>query len=208
MSKSNFVAIAGNIGVGKTSLSKLLHERFGWKVFFEPERQNPYLADFYRDMHRWAYHSQIFFLTQRFKDHLTIQESPAPSIQDRTIYEDAEIFAENLFLRDLMPKRDYESYKNLYSTMVLTLEKPSIVVYLKASTWTLLSRIRKRGRDYERDIDTEYLDQLNILYDNWIKRISQTWNVLVIDTDNYDMTSDSEWLEGILEEVKNQIEEQ
>ncbi|MFQ5769501.1 MAG: deoxynucleoside kinase, partial [bacterium] len=109
MSKSNHIAIAGNIGVGKTSLSKLLHGRFGWQVFYEPETQNPYLEDFYQDMRRWAYHSQIFFLTQRFKDHLEIQKIKSPCIQDRTIYEDAEIFAENLFQRDLMPARDYES---------------------------------------------------------------------------------------------------
>ncbi|MFQ5603636.1 MAG: deoxynucleoside kinase [bacterium] len=205
MSKSNLIAIAGNIGVGKTSLSKLIHERFGWKVFYEPEVKNPFLADFYQDMRRWAFHSQIFFLTQRFKDHLKIQKSPAPCIQDRTIYEDAEIFAENLFLRDLMPERDYESYRNLYHAMVKTLKKPAIVVYLKASTWTLLSRIRKRGRSYERDIDREYLAQLNIGYDNWIKRISRTWKVLVIDTDNYDIACDRDWLEGILEEIQSNI---
>ena len=203
MSKSNFVAIAGNIGVGKTSLSKLLNKRFGWKVFLEPERQNPYLADFYQDMPRWAYHSQIFFLTERFRDHLKIQPRNEPSIQDRTIYEDAEIFAENLFQRELMPAREYESYKRLYRAMVLTLKKPAIVVYLKATTWTLLSRIRKRGRNYERDLDREYLAQLNILYDNWVKKISKSWNVLVIDTENYDMTADAAWLEGILAEIRN-----
>lgn len=205
MSKSNLVAIAGNIGVGKTSLGELLHERFGWKVFYEPETHNPYLECFYQDMRRWAFHSQIFFLTQRFKDHLTIQETSAPCIQDRTIFEDAEIFAANLFQRELMPARDYESYRNLYQAMVLTLERPAIVVYLKASTWTLLSRIRKRGRHYERDIDREYLAQLNIGYEQWIKRISKTWNVLVIDTDNYDLNRDQNWLEGILEEIMNRV---
>ncbi|NIR51325.1 deoxynucleoside kinase [candidate division KSB1 bacterium] len=205
MIKSNFVAIAGNIGVGKTTLSKLLSERFDWKVFFEPETKNPYLEDFYADMRRWAYHSQVFFLTERFKDHLRIQRSRSTCIQDRTIYEDAEIFAANLFRRELMPARDYDSYKNLYSAMVKTLKRPAMVVYLKASTWTLLSRIRRRGRAYERGIDREYLAQLNISYDNWIKRISEDWNVLVIDTDNYDINKDVDWLESILEEIKARL---
>ncbi len=195
MIQSNLVAIAGNIGVGKTSLSKLLHERFGWSVYYEPETRNPYLESFYGDMKRWAFHSQIFFLTQRFKDHLSIQELGAPCIQDRTIYEDAEIFVENLYLRELMPERDYQSYLNLYEAMAESLQKPGLVVYLKASTWTLISRIRKRGRSYERDIDREYLAQLNIGYDNWIKKISEGWNVLVIDTDNYDIDRDVDWLE-------------
>jgi deoxyadenosine/deoxycytidine kinase len=203
--KSNLLAIAGNIGVGKTSLSKLLHSRFGWQVYYEPEVTNPYLESFYRDMRRWAFHSQIFFLTQRFNDHLSIQKLHVPCIQDRTIFEDAEIFAENLFQGELLPARDYESYRNLYQAMIRTLEEPALVVYLKASTWTLLSRIRKRGRDYERDIDKEYLAQLNIGYDRWIKKISESWNVLVIDTDNYDMHKDVSWLEGILEEIGDRI---
>ncbi len=205
MIQSNLVAIAGNIGVGKTSLSKLLHERFGWSVYYEPETRNPYLESFYGDMKRWAFHSQIFFLTQRFKDHLSIQELDAPCIQDRTIYEDAEIFAANLYKRELMPARDYESYQSLYEAMVQTLKRPAVVVYLKASTWTLISRIRRRGRAYERDIDKEYLAQLNIDYEEWIKKISRSWNVLVIDTDNYDMDKDPDWLEGILEEIKSSV---
>lgn len=205
MVKSNFIAIAGNIGVGKTSLTKLISKRFGWRVFYEPEVKNPYLEDFYKDMQRWAYHSQIFFLTQRFKDHLKIQKSHAPSVQDRTIYEDAEIFAANLYQRELMPSRDYQAYQDLYEAMVQSLKRPGLVVYLKASTWTLLSRIRKRGRSYERNIDKEYLAQLNIAYENWIKKISNSWNVLIVDTDNYDMSRDLDWLEGILEEIKVNI---
>ncbi len=199
------MAIAGNIGVGKTTLSAVLHHRYGWDVFYEPEKQNPYLQDFYADMRRWAYHSQIFFLTQRFKDHLKIQASPSICIQDRTIYEDAEIFAANLYERGLMPARDYESYRGLYKAMVQTLQPPALVVYLKASTWTLLSRIRKRGRDYERNIDREYLAQLNIGYDHWVRKIAQDWEVLVVDTDNYDMTQDADWLEGILEAIYTRL---
>ena len=204
--QSNYIAIAGNIGVGKTTLTKLLKERFGWPIFFEPEVKNPYIEDFYQDMRRWAYHSQIFFLTERFKDHLRIQKSEKPCVQDRTIYEDAEIFVEILYLRELMPERDYRSYQHLYEAMAESLQKPGLVVYLKASTWTLISRIRKRGRSYERDIDREYLAQLNIGYDNWIKKISQGWNVLVIDTDHYDIDRDVDWLEGILEEIREKVE--
>lgn len=200
--KSNFIAIAGNIGVGKTSLTNLISKRFGWTVFYEPEVKNPYLEDFYKDMQRWAYHSQIFFLTQRFKDHLKIQKSQAPCVQDRTIYEDAEIFAANLYQRELMPSRDYQAYQDLYAAMVQSLKRPGLVVYLRASTWTLLSRIRKRGRSYERDIDKEYLAQLNIGYENWVKKISNSWNVLIVDTDNYDMSKDLDWLEGILEDIR------
>lgn len=202
----HFIAVAGNMGVGKTTLTQLLQERFGWQTFFEPQEKNPYLTDFYQDMRRWAYHSQIFFLTQRFKDHLTIQNSRRMCIQDRTIYEDAEIFAENLYRRNLMPERDYLSYRNLYEALSQALKHPALVIYLRASTWTLISRIRKRGRSYERDIDPEYLAQLNMGYEAWIRRISATWNVLVVDTDNYDMSCDTDWLEGILEEIHERVQ--
>ncbi len=201
----NFLAIAGNMGVGKTTLTELLSDRFGWKTYFEPQAKNPYLTDFYVDMQKWALHSQIFFLTQRFKDHIAIQHSPDICIQDRTIYEDAEIFASNLFQRDLMPERDYETYRSLYEAMEQSLQHPELIIYLKASIWTLISRIRKRGREYERDVNTEYLAQLNINYERWIKRISGSWNVMIIDTDNFDMHKDTEWMEGILEEVRHRM---
>lgn len=207
MAKSKFIVVAGNIGVGKTTLNELLQERFGWEVYFEPQAKNPYITDFYRDMQRWAYHSQIFFLTERFKDHLKIQNSQKVSLQDRSIYEDAEIFAHNLFDRELMPERDYLSYMNLYEAMLGSLQKPDLVIYLKASAWTLISRIRKRGRDYERDIDREYLAQLNIGYDKWIKKISESWNVMVIDTDNFDIELDRDWLEGIITEIGARVGE-
>lgn len=206
MFKSNFIAVAGNIGVGKTTLTKKLQERFGWEVYFEPQEKNPYLIDFYKDMRRWAYHSQIFFLTQRFKDHIKIQQSEQVCLQDRTIYEDAEIFAANLYHRDLMPERDYRSYCDLYEAMRLSLQKPGLVVYLKASTWTLISRIRKRGREYEKDIDREYLAQLNMGYDSWIRKISENWNVLVVDTDEYDIERDYEWLENTLEIIRDKVQ--
>ncbi len=205
LSKSAFIAIAGNMGVGKTTLTELLNKRFGWQTFYEPQAKNPYIEDFYRDMRRWAYHSQIFFLTQRFRDHLAIQKRQEVSIQDRTIYEDAEIFAQNLFVRGMMPERDYEAYKSLYQAMSESLKRPDVVVYLRASTWTLISRIRKRGRSYERDVDTEYLAQLNIAYERWIRKIVNDWNVLVVDTDNFDMYDDVAWLDSILDEIRDRI---
>lgn len=203
MFKSNFIAVAGNIGVGKTTLTEKLQQRFGWDAYFEPQERNPYLKDFYKDMRRWAYHSQIFFLTQRFKDHIQIQRSRNTCLQDRTIYEDAEIFAANLYQRGLLPERDYRAYCELYEAMTLSLKRPGLVVHLKASTWTLISRIRKRGRSYERDLDSEYLAQLNMGYDAWIRRISESWNVLVIDTDDYDLEQDQVWLESIAEEIRS-----
>ncbi len=200
-----FVAIAGNIGVGKTTLTGLLHRRFQWRPFFETVAENPYLADFYDDMQRWAFHSQIFFLTQRLKMHLELQEWAGVCVQDRTIYEDAEIFAQNLFESGCMTGRDFQSYQDLYQTLAGSLKRPDLVVYLKASPWTLVSRIRKRGREYERDIDREYLLKLNLAYNRWVKRIAEKWSVLVVDTDDYDMERDVNWLESIVEAICERV---
>jgi len=202
---SNSIAIAGNIGVGKTTLTRLLFERYGWKTYYEPQAANPYILDFYRDMQRWSFHSQVFFLTRRFQDHIAIQQSKEVCIQDRSIYEDAEIFAHNLFMRKQMPQRDYETYQNLYEAMAASIKRPGLVVYLKANTWTLMTRIQKRGRDYERSVDREYLGQLNILYGRWIKKISHDWNLLVVDTDNFDMHENTDWLEEVLEEIGKRV---
>jgi deoxyadenosine/deoxycytidine kinase len=200
--RNPFVAIAGNIGVGKTTLTKLLVERFGWTAFFEKEVANPYLADFYQDMPAWAFQSQIFFLKERIKDHLQIQATNAPCVQDRTIYEDAEIFAHNLFERGLMHARDYACYADLYAAISSSLRPPDLFVYLRASTWTLISRIRKRGRDYEQNIDKEYLAQLNLNYERWAKRIVKKHNVVIVDTDEHEVYRDKDWLEGVIEEIQ------
>jgi len=203
--RSLFVAIAGNIGVGKTTLTKMLVERFGWTGFFEKEVANPYLADFYQDMPAWAFQSQIFFLKERLKDHLQIQAASAPSVQDRTIYEDAEIFALNLFERGLMHARDYACYADLYNAISSSLRPPDLFVYLRASTWALISRIRKRGRAYEQNIDKEYLAQLNLNYERWVKRIFGQHNVMIVDTDAHDVHRDKEWLEGVIEEIQRRV---
>lgn len=207
-SKRNaFVAIAGNIGVGKTTLTRLLAERFGWTVFFEKEVHNPYLADFYKDMSRWAFHSQLFFLKERLKDHLRIQASNNTiCVQDRTIYEDAEIFAQNLFDRGLMLERDFACYLDLYRSISQALQPPAVFVYLRASIWTLISRIRRRGRDYEQNIDKEYLAQLNIAYDHWAKRAAAHHRVLVIETDQHDILKEKEWSEGVLQDIYGAVQ--
>ncbi len=141
-----FVAVAGNIGVGKSTLVTMLSDRLGWKPFFEPVGENPYLADFYRDMRTWAFHSQIFFLTRRLRIHRQMIDHPSSAIQDRSVYEDAEIFAHNLFRQGLIGERDYNSYRELYQVLIEFLPPPDLVVYLRASVSTLQERIRLRGQ--------------------------------------------------------------
>jgi len=167
-----FVAIAGNIGVGKSTLTALLRERLNWQPFFEAVNDNPYLADFYTDMQRWSFHSQIYFLSRRLRHHWQLLQCANSVIQDRTVYEDAEIFARNLYQQGLMDERDYHSYCELYDVVTTVLPPPDLIVYLRATVPTLKERIRRRGRPYEQDIATSYLDQLNTLYDEWIERFS------------------------------------
>jgi deoxyadenosine/deoxycytidine kinase len=167
-----FVAIAGNIGVGKSTLTALLREQLNWQPFFEAVNDNPYLADFYTDMQRWSFHSQIYFLSRRLRHHWQLLQCANSVIQDRTVYEDAEIFARNLYQQGLMDERDYRSYCELYDVVTTVLPPPDLIVYLRATVPTLKERIRRRGRPYEQDIATSYLDQLNTLYDEWIERFS------------------------------------
>lgn len=201
MSSNYFFALAGNIGVGKTTWTTLLSERFNWRPYFEKVVENPYLADFYHDMERWSFHSQIFFLTQRFKAHLEIQRTTLTCIQDRTIFEDGEVFARNLFLNKVMTEKDYRNYQDLYTTIIDSLRFPDLIIYLRASIWTLISRIRKRGRDYERTISKEYLAQLNHAYEDWIKRYGQNNRVLIIDTDDLDIEKDASRVNEIIKQV-------
>ncbi len=196
-----FVAIAGNIGAGKTTFTRLLSERFGWEPHFEKVIENPYLPDFYRDMPRWAFHSQIFFLTHRFRSLLEIQRSERPCVQDRTIYEDAEIFAANLHRQGFMNDRDFRTYRELYETILQSLRQPDLIVYLRASPWTLVSRIRTRGREFEKTIDPEYLLQLHTAYEQWVKRISQKLPLLIVETDEFDVYRDTEWREDVFQEI-------
>jgi deoxyadenosine/deoxycytidine kinase len=181
-----FVAVSGNIGSGKSTITTLLSERLGWKPYYEIVDENPYLPDFYADMPRWSFHLQVFFLSKRFQHHQAITAAPESVIQDRTIYEDAEIFARNLYLQGLMDERDFKNYHELFTTMMQFLQPPSLIIYLKASVPTLLDRIRRRARGYEQNIPAEYLEQLNERYTEWTERF---WlcPILTVDADTLDL---------------------
>ena len=199
-----FVAIAGNIGVGKSSLTALLSQRLGWAPFYEAVNDNPYLADFYQDMPRWAFHSQVFFLARRLRTHRQIIEHPTSAIQDRSVYEDAEIFARNLYRQGHMNQRDYECYRELYEAMCLFLPPPDLVVYLRASVATLQARIALRGRSYERRISPEYLAQLNELYDEWAANFTLC-PMLTVPADELDFVWHSAHLELIAERIMQRL---
>jgi len=197
-----FVAVAGNIGVGKTTLVQKLSSKLGWTPFFEPERENPYLADFYNDMQTWAFHSQIFFLTRRLRAHKLLCSHPGSAIQDRSVYEDAEIFAHNLYMQDQISERDYQTYQELYQVLTEFLPPPDLVIYIRASVPTLKDRIQKRGRSYEEQIDPKYLDQLNNLYEDWIENF-QLCPVLTVPGDDLDFVSNN----GHFDLITSKIEE-
>ena len=199
-----FVAVGGNIGVGKSTLVTLLCERLGWQPFYEPEAENPYLADFYQDMDAWAFHSQIFFLTHRLRAHRQLIEHPTSAIQDRSVYEDAEVFASNLYHQGRINERDYQSYWDLYQVLSQFLPPPDLMVYLRASVPTLMERIQNRGRHYERRISREYLDQLNQLYETWIGNFSLC-PVLTIPADDLDYVANSKHLDLVVRKVQEKL---
>jgi deoxyadenosine/deoxycytidine kinase len=199
-----FVAVAGNIGVGKSTLVTLLCQNLGWQPFYEPVAENPYLADFYADMRSWAFHSQIFFLAHRLRMHRQLLDHPTSVIQDRTVYEDAEIFAGNLYRQGLIHSRDYRTYHELYEILTEFLPPPDLVVYLRASVTTLNSRISSRGRDFERQITPEYLGQLNELYESWIASFSLC-PVLTVPSDDLDYVANSNHLELIARKVQEKL---
>jgi deoxyadenosine/deoxycytidine kinase len=203
-SRPLFIAVAGNIGAGKSSLAKLLGERFRWKPYFESVDDNPYLADFYADMNRWSFHLQIYFLANRFKCHKEIVESSESVIQDRSIYEDAEIFARNLFDIGKMTERDYSNYVSLFHVMMEYLKAPDLLIYLRASVDTLTKQITKRGRDFEQGIERSYLQQLNILYEDWVARY-KLGPLLVIESDNLDFVGRQPDLNYIIARVKDSL---
>jgi deoxyadenosine/deoxycytidine kinase len=199
-----FVAVAGNIGVGKSTLVGLLCQNLGWQPFYEPVAENPYLADFYADMRTWAFHSQIFFLTHRLRMHRQLLDHPTSVIQDRTVYEDAEIFAGNLYQQGLIQPRDYQTYHELYQVLTEFLPPPDLVVYLRASVATLNSRISSRDREFERQITPEYLGQLNELYEDWIANFSLC-PVLTVPSDDLDYVANSNHLELITRKVQEKL---
>jgi len=199
-----FVAVAGNIGVGKSTLVTMLCERLGWQPFYEPVAENPYLADFYRDMRAWAFHSQIFFLTHRLRTHRQLIDHPTSAIQDRSVYEDAEVFAHNLYRQGLISERDYAAYRELYQVLCEFLPPPDLVVYLRASVPTLLKRITQRGRDYERQITAVYLGQLNDLYEAWIGHFGLC-PVLTVPADDLDYVAHSRHLDLIVQKIEEKL---
>jgi deoxyadenosine/deoxycytidine kinase len=199
-----FVAVAGNIGVGKSTLVEGLCKELGWEPFYEPVTENPYLADFYKNMAAWSFHSQVFFLTHRLRAHHQIAKHPTSVIQDRSVYEDAEIFAQNLYLQGHIHERDYQTYKELYETVMDILPPPDLVIYLRASVSTLLERISHRGRDYERSISSDYLNSLNLLYENWIARFTLC-PVLTVPADDLDYVAHSGHLRLIVAKVQEKL---
>jgi deoxyadenosine/deoxycytidine kinase len=199
-----FVAVAGNIGVGKSTLVEMLCVRLGWEPFYEPVTENPYLEDFYKDMSAWSFHSQVFFLTHRLRSHSKLGQHPSSVVQDRSVYEDAEIFAYNLFLQGYINQRDYQTYRDLYETTSRLLPPPDLVVYLRASIPTLLNRIERRGRNYERTITPEYLNGLNTLYEQWIENFTLC-PVLAVPADELDYVSHSGHLRLVVEKVQDKL---
>jgi deoxyadenosine/deoxycytidine kinase len=199
-----FIAIAGNMGVGKSALTTLLSEKLGWEPFYEAVDDNPYLADFYKDMRMWAFHSQVFFLSRRLRHHHQLLNRPGSVIQDRTMYEDAEIFAENLYRQKHMGERDYRSYRELYEVLTMFLPPPDLVVYLQASVPTLEHRIVIRGRDFEQDIPTEYLEQLNRLYEEWASSFTLC-PMLTVPSDSLDFVKNNSHLELITAKIMEKL---
>ena len=200
-----FVAVAGNIGVGKSTLVELLAQRLSWQPFFEPVGDNPYLADFYSDMRTWSFHSQIFFLTRRLRIHRDLCDNPTSSIQDRSVYEDAEVFARNLARQGLMAERDYRSYRELYTVLTQFLPAPDLVVYLRAEVPTLIARIAQRGRSYEQEIEPTYLAQLNELYEDWIRNFTLC-PVLTVPAGDLNYVANDSHLDLIVSKIYDKLE--
>jgi deoxyadenosine/deoxycytidine kinase len=198
------IAIAGNIGAGKTTLTELLAKHYKWTAHFEDVDENPYLNDFYNDMQRWSFNLQIYFLNSRFKQITDIRKSGKTIIQDRTIYEDAEIFAPNLHSMGLMSTRDFNNYKTLFDSMVSVIQAPNLLIYLRASVPILVNQIQKRGREYESSIRIDYLKQLNDRYEKWINSY-KLGKLLIINVDDLDFTTKPEDLSFIIDKIDAQI---
>lgn len=208
MEPGYFLAIAGNIGAGKTELTRRLSEELGWIAYYEPVIQNPYLDAFYGDMPRWSFHLQIYFLSERFKAQVEIGRSALPFIQDRTIYEDAEIFARTLHEQGSMTPVDYANYTALFEVLVGYLRKPDLILYLKASPEVLMKRIAKRGRESERGIGLDYITRLNVAYDRWMERARREMEVLEIDTDREPLQGETEAFRRLVEDLKRRYPRQ
>ena len=199
-----YVVLAGNIGAGKSTLVNMLCERFEWKAYYEPVAENPYLEKFYSDMKRWAFHSQVYFMTHRVQSHHALADDPFSVVQDRSIYEDAEVFANNLYKRGEMSEDDYTTYRELYRVFTCLLPVPDLVVYIRASVSTLQKRISLRGRGFEASIPDEYLAGLNRLYEEWISSFTLA-PILVIPGDELDFVANSADLHRILDRIEKRL---
>ncbi len=202
MQQGYFLAIAGNIGVGKTELTNRLSEELNWAAYYEPVIQNPYLDSFYQNMARWSFHLQIYFLSERFKAQVEIGRSPIPFIQDRTIYEDAEIFARTLRAQGSMTEVDYANYVALFDCMVGFLRKPDLILYLRATPESLMQRIAKRGRASEQAITIDYIARLNHAYDDWMRRARAGTEVLEIDTEAVPLQGETPAFRSLVNDLK------
>ncbi len=198
------VAVAGNIGAGKTTLTKLLAKHYKWEAQLEDVVDNPYLDDFYNQMERWSFNLQVYFLNSRFRQVNQIHDSGKDIIQDRTIYEDAHIFAPNLHAMGLMTNRDFENYSSLFELMESFVKGPDLLIYLRSSIPNLVAQIHKRGRDYENTISIDYLSRLNERYEAWITKYDKG-NLLIIDVDDLDFVANPEDLGGIINKIDAQI---
>ncbi len=199
-----YVGIAGNIGAGKTTLCEQLSKHFGWEVHYEVTDNNPYLSDFYHDMSRWSFNLQIFFLHNRYRQILKILEGEKTVVQDRTIYEDAYIFAPNLHEMGLMSKRDFENYFHLFELMISQVQPPDLLIYLRAGIPTLVDHIQSRGRDYEGSMSLEYLKRLNGRYENWISNYKHG-NLLIINADDVDFKNNPEDLGKVISMIQGEL---
>ncbi len=202
--KMKHIAIAGNIGAGKSSLTELLAKHYKWKPHFEDVEENPYLSDFYDDMTRWSFNLQIYFLNSRIQQLIKIQEGKETVIQDRTIYEDAFIFAPNLHAMNLMSTRDFDNYQSLFKTISSKVSPPDLLIYLQANIPTLVNNIQNRARDYEENIRIDYLKKLNAYYESWIETY-KNGRLLVINVDDLDFLNNKEDLATILEKVDKEV---
>ena len=198
------IAIAGNIGSGKTTLTRLLSKHFGWEAHYEDVDTNPYLNSFYEDMQRWSFNLQVYFLNSRFRQIIQIRQSGKTVIQDRTIYEDAYIFAPNLHQMNLMSTRDFENYSSLFELMSSFIQPPDLLIYLKSTVPNLVNQIQKRGRDYEESIRIDYLKLLNERYVSWIEKY-ELGKLLIIDVDSIDFESKPEDLGMVIEKITAEI---
>lgn len=205
LAKNKFVTIAGNIGSGKSSLTRLIADKFNWIPYFESVTDNPYLKDFYTDMNRWSFNLQIYFLSHRFRIHKEITNLEKSVIQDRSIYEDVEIFARNLYNLGRMTERDYKTYHSLFTEMTAYLKPPDLLVYLKADINTLLNQIKQRGRDFEKNIERTYLEELNASYNEWIQRY-EYGKCLIIESDSLDFVNSKDDLDKIADMIQKEIE--